>query len=68
MDPTTYALHRIEQLTAEIAGCLTPATLRAVIDDITDNHTKPVQADLKRFARDMQRQLAVLGENSGDSA
>ena len=63
-----YAAERVEDLTKEIAGCLTPATLTAIIDDIEDNHTTPILVSLKRFAERLTAQRdSLIGTGSGPS-
>ena len=61
-DAERYAINRIEDLTKAIAGCLTPATLRDVIDDIGANTPYPVPEDLARFASRMATQLSTLAD------
>ena len=61
-DAERYAINRIEDLTKAIAGCLTPATLRDVIDDIDANTPYPVPEDLARFASRMATQLSTLAD------
>jgi len=55
-----YAVNRIASMTKAIAGCLTPDTLRAVIDDIDAGMPHPVPEDLSRFANRLATQLSTL--------
>ena len=55
-----YADERIEHLTKQIAGCLTPTTLMAVVRDIIADHPRPISKELTKFCRQMAMQVEVL--------
>ena len=55
-----YALDRIANLTRELAACLTPQTLAAVVGEIDENCNRPVGGDLQTFARRLDKQWQVL--------
>jgi len=59
-DAERYAINRLDNMTKALAGCLTPDTLRQVIDDIDANQPYPVAEDLARFANRMATQLSTL--------
>ena len=55
-----YALDRLANLTRELAACLTPQTLAAVVVEIAASHNRPIGADLKQFANRLDKQWQVL--------
>ena len=59
-----YAERRIADLTREIAACLTPETLAAVVDEVAENCNRPIAADLQTFARRLACEYGVLVEET----
>ena len=55
-----YALDRLEDLTRELAACLTPETLAAVVMEIATSYNRPIGVDLMRFANRLADQCKVL--------
>ena len=55
-----YALDSIEGMTRELAACLTPHTLTAVVVDIATSHNRSIGADVKTFANRLADQCKAL--------
>ena len=59
-DAERYAKRRLAKLTLDVAGCLTWATLDAMLADFERHPPHPMPEDLRIFVADMARQRAVL--------
>jgi hypothetical protein len=67
-DAERYARNRLADMTKVLAGCLTPTTLEALVQDVQANVGHPVPEDVATFVSRMIEQRGTLVDPRDDQA